>query len=141
MRLGLWHLRPVGGRLERGQIVSVCPPDRSVVREARRRGYLGSGDCPGGYEPLLKPVGAIPGDVVTVEAKNIAVNGVFLAGSAALTADPDGRPIETLAPGTYTVAPSELWLLSTTHPASFDSRYFGPVSAALVRGIADLQPE
>ena len=30
----------------------------------------------------------------------------------------------------------ELFLLSVTNPASFDSRYFGPVSASAVIGIA-----
>ena len=30
----------------------------------------------------------------------------------------------------------ELFLLSVTNPASFDSRYFGPVSAASVIGVA-----
>ncbi|MGV2480562.1 UNVERIFIED_CONTAM: S26 family signal peptidase, partial [Salmonella enterica subsp. enterica serovar Weltevreden] len=30
----------------------------------------------------------------------------------------------------------ELFLLSVTNPASFDSRYFGPVSASAVIGVA-----
>jgi type IV secretory pathway protease TraF len=29
--------------------------------------------------------------------------------------------------GCWTLAPEELFLLSTTHPANFDSRYFGSV--------------
>jgi type IV secretory pathway protease TraF len=32
--------------------------------------------------------------------------------------------------------PGELFLLSVTNPASFDSRYFGPVSASAVIGVA-----
>ncbi|MQU24843.1 S26 family signal peptidase, partial [Pseudomonas helleri] len=32
--------------------------------------------------------------------------------------------------------PGELFLLSVTNPASFDSRYFGPVSASAVIGAA-----
>jgi type IV secretory pathway protease TraF len=32
--------------------------------------------------------------------------------------------------------PDELFLLSVTNPASFDSRYFGPVSAPTVIGVA-----
>ena len=141
MPVGLWRLRPVGESLQRGQIVSICPPDRAVVRDARWRGYIGSGGCPGGYEPLLKPIAAIPGDVVTVDANGIAVNGRSLANSAALTLDGRERAIQSLGHGTYTVSPGELWLISTFHPASFDSRYFGPVSGALVQGIADLRAE
>ncbi|MNY64605.1 Peptidase S26 [compost metagenome] len=30
----------------------------------------------------------------------------------------------------------ELFLLGDTNPASFDSRYFGPISASAVRGVA-----
>ena len=141
MPIGVWRLHPVAEPFQREQIVSICPPDGAVVRDARRRGYIGKGDCPGGYEPLLKPVAAIPGDVVTVDADGIAVNGRSLTNSAALTVDGRERAIQSLARGTYTVSPGELWLISTFHPASFDSRYFGPVSGALARGIADLQPE
>ena len=87
MPMGVWRLHPVAEPFQREQIVSICPPDRAVVRDARRRGYIGKGDCPGGYEPLLKPVAAIPGDVVTVDADGIAVNGRSLTNSAALTVD------------------------------------------------------
>ena len=141
MPVGLWRLRPVGESLQRGQIVSICPPDRAVVRDARRRGYIGGGGCPGGYEPLLKPIAAIPGDVVTIDANGITVNGRSLTNSAALTVDGRERAIQSLARGTYTVSPGEIWLISTFHPASFDSRYFGPVSGALVQGTADLRTE
>ena len=56
------HLRD---EVRRDDVVSFCPPDTGVFREARRRGYLGSGQCEGGYEPLLKPIAAIEGDRVT----------------------------------------------------------------------------
>jgi type IV secretory pathway protease TraF len=36
--------------------------------------------------------------------------------------------------GRYIVGPAELWVVSPYSPFSFDSRYFGPVLAALVRG-------
>ncbi len=57
------HRRP-GSAIARGDIVSICPPDTAVFRAARARGYVPYGRCPGGYEPLLKPVAAIAGDIV-----------------------------------------------------------------------------
>uniref|UniRef100_UPI00300B8EF7 S26 family signal peptidase n=1 Tax=Klebsiella pneumoniae TaxID=573 RepID=UPI00300B8EF7 len=42
------------------------------------------------------------------------------------------------------LAQGELFQLSVTNPASFDSRYFGPVSAAAVLGVAQplrLEPQ
>ncbi|MDE3029355.1 MAG: S26 family signal peptidase, partial [Paracoccaceae bacterium] len=65
---GLWQI--VEGAplktIRRGMIVSVCPPDAPVVRAMRAKGYLEPGFCPSGTVPFLKPVAAIPGDVVTV---------------------------------------------------------------------------
>jgi type IV secretory pathway protease TraF len=38
--------------------------------------------------------------------------------------------------GTYQVPPGEIWTVSSYSPESFDSRYFGPVPLANVRGRA-----
>src|SRR5262249_11111875 len=58
MPRGLWRVQ-TGRPIERGEIVTVCPPDQADIREAAQRGYIPSGGCPGGYEPLVKPVAAI----------------------------------------------------------------------------------
>ncbi|WP_207948617.1 S26 family signal peptidase, partial [Pseudomonas aeruginosa] len=46
-----------------------------------------------------------------------------------------GRPLPSLQL-CRRLEPGELFLLSVTNPASFDSRYFGPVSASAVIGVA-----
>ncbi|MOA39652.1 Peptidase S26 [compost metagenome] len=52
-----------------------------------------------------------------------------------LPADHLGRPLSSWQP-CRRLADGELFLLSTTQPASFDSRYFGPLQASAVLGTA-----
>jgi conjugative transfer signal peptidase TraF len=88
--MGLRRIASIERAIARGDIVAFCPPDSEPFREARRRGYLGGGECPGDYEPLLKPVVAIAGDRVEIGPHGIAVNGVLLANSLALAQDRHG---------------------------------------------------
>lgn len=136
MPLGLWRVAQAEAPLRHGQIVTVCPPDTPAIREAARRGYIPAGNCPGNYEPLVKPVVAIAGDRVTLSAGGVAVNDELLASTARLAEDSAGRPLESMAAGTYRVAPGEVWILSAHHPRSFDSRYFGPVPVKNILGEA-----
>lgn len=131
--MGLWRGHAVDGPMIRGQIISFCPPDNALFQKAYQRGYLTTGSCPGGYEPLLKPVAAIAGDLVQVDAKGIAVNGRRLTNSAAASNDREGRPMPELT-GTYRVAKGTIWVVSEYSSASFDSRYFGalPLSQILI---------
>lgn len=135
MPLGLWHVR-AGEPIKRGAIVTICPHDSIDFREALRRGYIAHGECPGGYEPLVKPVAAVAGDLVTVTRQGIAVNGDVVANTTPLAADEAGRQLRQVAPGIYRVASDEVWLLSGHDQRSFDSRYFGPLPVANVRGVA-----
>lgn len=136
MPLGLWQIVPSDAPLRRGAIVAVCPPNTAAVRAGVARGYIPPGQCPGGYEPLVKPIAATSGDVVTISAAGAAINGQAAQNTAQLAHDSAGRPLSPVPPGTYQVAAGEVWLLAGRDPRSFDSRYFGPVSAANVQGIA-----
>jgi conjugative transfer signal peptidase TraF len=136
MPWGLWRVAATEAPFERGEIVSVCPPDGAAIREAARRGYLPAGPCPGGYEPLVKPVAAIAGDLVKITAAGVAVNGEPMADTAQLGEDSAGRPLQPIPAGTYRVPAGAVWLLSGHDPRSFDSRYFGAVPAANIQGIA-----
>ncbi|MGE4411074.1 MAG: conjugative transfer signal peptidase TraF [Sphingobium sp.] len=129
---GLWRVTPVEAqKIRRGNFVSICPPEIRIVEAMRVKGYLHPGDCPGtDTTPLLKPVVAIEGDSVTVSREGVSVNGVSLPHSEADQTMP-GYPA-----GTYTVQPGQVWLISSYDAGSFDSRYFGPVPLALVRGQA-----
>ncbi len=132
--MGLWRIETPAGAIGRGDIVSICPPGTAMFRAARTRGYVPYGRCPGGYEPLLKPVAAIGGDIVLVTPAGLAVNGRAVPNSVALAADSEGRTLPRHPAGSFTVSEGELWLVSSFNTASFDSRYFGAVPASLVIG-------
>lgn len=94
---------------------------------AAQRHYLPLGT------PLLKSVAALGGDYVCADGAQVRINRRVVA--QPLTQDSQHgqlvawRDCLVLRAGQY-------FLLSSTNPASFDSRYFGPVSRELVVGRA-----
>lgn len=137
MPQGLWHVGAPVAPFRRGEIVTLCPPPETLLfREAVARGYLPAGRCPGGSQPLVKPIAAIAGDLVTVSAAGVAVNGAPVPGTVLMAWDGAGRPLSPFPAGVYRVAPGAVWLLSGHDSRSFDSRYFGPVPASNVQGVA-----
>jgi conjugative transfer signal peptidase TraF len=115
-----------------GCAVSFCPPE-PFARLAKERGYRESGSCPDGAAALMKPVVAHGGDVVTVSARGLAVNGRLLPNTLPLASDSKGRGLSAWPAGTYPVDSAALWVVSIYTPRSFDSRYFGPIAADSVR--------
>jgi len=131
--VGWYRVQPLDHRaaslprpLSVGSIVLTrLPADAGVL--AAQRGYLPA------HVPLLKRVGAVAPQHVCIVAGQVRIDGVPVA--AALPADRLGRPLPSW-PHCRPLAEGELFLLSVTNPASFDSRYFGPVSASAVIGVA-----
>lgn len=117
---------------DNANLVEFCPAEPFATL-AIVRGYRGAGVCRDGAAPLLKPVVAKAGDVVEVSARGMSVNGVVLPNTAPLSKDTKGRPLEAWPFGSYVVAPETVWVASSYHPRSFDSRYFGPLSTAAIR--------
>jgi conjugative transfer signal peptidase TraF len=119
----------------RGMWVALCvSTDAAAVGLAR--GYLRPGPCPGGAQPILKPVVAVSGDVVDLSPHGVAVNGTSLPESESASIDSSGRPLAHAMWGRYVVGADQLWLVSTRVPNSWDSRYLGPFSMSQVRAIA-----
>lgn len=132
MPMGLWRQAPhLAARP--GDVVLLCLPATPATELAQTRGYIAPGPCPTGQEILLKPIAAGAGDVVTVSPSGVTVNGRGIANSAQLARDSRGRPLPDYPAGTYRVPAGKIWLVSPHNPRSFDSRYFGPVPASLVR--------
>ena len=127
--------RAVVGTPLRGMWVAACvSPDAAVVGLAR--GYVRPGPCPGGAEPILKPVVAVSGDVVDLSPHGVVVNGISLPESGTASVDSSARPLTHATWGQHVVADDQLWLMSTRVPNSWDSRYLGPFSRSQVRAIA-----
>ena len=107
--------------------IVLVPLPAEAAALAAQRGYLPT------RVPLLKRVGAVAPQHVCIVAGQVRIDGVPAA--AALPADRLGRALPSLQL-CRRLEPGELFLLSVTNPASFDSRYFGPVSASAVIGVA-----
>jgi conjugative transfer signal peptidase TraF len=136
MPQGLWILAPADSAIRRGEIVAACPPDTTAVRQAALRGYIPAGRCPDDLEPLLKTAAAVAGDMVMVTRSGVTVNGVPVDDTTPLDHDGAGRLLRPFPAGAHSVPSGQIWLLSSHQPLGFDSRYFGPVPAANVRGVA-----
>lgn len=127
MPVGLYRL--TRGRPTRGSTVLVCLPAQ-VAAFAKGRGYLRSGSCPDGVEPVGKVVAAKLGDSIAVTEAGILVNGVLVAGTRPLLEDARGRSLPQLRRSPRIVTEDSVWLYSPYSARSFDSRYYGPVAAA-----------
>jgi len=112
--------------LQVGSIVLARLP-ADVASFAAQRGYLPTG------VPILKRIGAVAPQSVCVREQAVVIDGAVAA--TARTHDGARRPLRAWQQ-CRPLALGELFLLSDTNPASFDSRYFGPIAVSAVLGIA-----
>ncbi|MBL8199661.1 MAG: S26 family signal peptidase [Chromatiales bacterium] len=109
-----------------GDVVLAHLPS-SAARIADERHYLPES------VPILKRVGAVAGQKVCVRDRVLRVDRELPV--RLLERDGLGRPL-TPWRGCRALKVEELFLLSHDSPASFDSRYFGPIPRRLVIGRA-----
>lgn len=137
MPRGVYVVRPLGD-VQRGQMVALCISNQTAADVYKARGYLvPSAQCRVGLPRLLKPVVGLPGDVVTITAAGTSVNGKLLPNSRVFDSDSDGRPIQHLSIGwTKRLASDEYFVLANYIERSLDSRYYGTVRRADLKGSA-----
>ena len=131
--VGWYRVEPINHRadslphpLSVGSIVlAQLPTDAAAL--AARRGYLPA------RIPLLKRVGAVAPQEVCISGGIVRIDDVPSA--TVLRTDRMGRTLPAWQQ-CRRLEFGELFLLSMTNPASFDSRYFGPVRASAVLGVA-----
>ncbi|WPG41666.1 S26 family signal peptidase (plasmid) [Variovorax sp. EBFNA2] len=114
------------GSLHVGSIVLARLPS-DVAQFAAQRGYLPVG------VPILKRIGAVASQSVCIRARLLYIDGTAVA--CARSHDGAYRPLRPWLQCRF-LAAGEVFLLSTTNPTSFDSRYFGPIPASTVFGVA-----
>lgn len=130
--------REVAGGAARGTVGMWCPP-LAAARTARARDYVARGACPGDVEPLGKLVLGVAGDTIHYGPAGVTLNGRAVPVSRPLAADSKGRALAHAPFGPYVLRAGQVWVWSPFSPASFDSRYFGPLPAsALVSRVVPL---
>ena len=86
----------------------------------------------------MKPVIAEAGDLVELSADGISVNGAVVPNTQPLIRDSSGRPLMPWTFGRFTVAPGTVWVASSYHVRSYDTRYFGPIPTTAI--VAHVRP-
>jgi conjugative transfer signal peptidase TraF len=141
LRINGSHSFPVGlywataKRPEKGDLVFVDPPALPIFELALNRGYLDAGYSPAGSCALIKRLVGVAGDRVTINDKGVEVDGVRLSNSKPRDRDGDGRPLQPYSLTDYILGSDEILLMSDQSAASFDARYFGPLSVTQIRSV------
>jgi conjugative transfer signal peptidase TraF len=118
-----WYARS-SGEIVRGALVTVRAQD-VAPDYAAARSFTDAGDR------FIKRIAANDGDSVCAEGDAIRINDRTVANRA--VHDSQGRALPHWS-GCRTLVADEVFLLGDT-PDSFDSRYFGPVSADDIEGV------
>jgi conjugative transfer signal peptidase TraF len=130
--IGLWRIEVMQREPNVGDTVFICPPNTPAFDLALDLGYLPRGLCPGGTGPLIKTVAALAGQDVVIDGR-VHVDGRLLDHSELRLADAESRALAAFAGG---VVPASNVFLHSKFPGSYDSRYFGPVPAGGILGLA-----
>ncbi len=120
----------VPNQLQRGDDVMACLPP-AIGSDGLHHEYLMPGKCPGGFEPIIKELVAVPGDSIVLSSEAITVNGKAYP---AHTRDKDhlGRVLAAIPRGNYPNT-QNYWLYGKNSPEdSWDSRYWGGVDRSSI---------
>ncbi|MBB2165240.1 S26 family signal peptidase [Gluconacetobacter sp. 1b LMG 1731] len=123
--VGLYRLQSARS-LHVGDVIVIRPP-ADIATMLARGGYLPLG------VPLLKPVAALPGQLVCRIGVVVSVDGKPLGD--ALARDHRGRPLPVWQ-GCRRVLPGKIFVMNPAVPTSLDGRYFGVLPVAAVLGRA-----
>lgn len=123
--IGLYEVRPVAQHQRADLVVLEAPPPLESF--LAKRGYLPPNI------PLLKRVVGVPGQSVCRIGRTITVDGAVMG--EAQERDSFGRPMPVWS-GCKRIAADEIFLMNRGVETSLDGRYFGPVPARSIAGLA-----
>jgi conjugative transfer signal peptidase TraF len=102
-------------------LIDLSKISNPVIDRGIERGYVSRA----WNQPMLKRIGAIPGDTVSLKDEALFVNGETAGKITVASRDSFGGELSPW-PTPLTLPPNHYWLVS--HPErGFDSRYFGPI--------------
>ena len=131
--LGLWRIQALHRDVRVGDLIFICPPLTASFDLAFERGYIRPGLCPGWRSPLIKAVVALPGRKIEI-ASSVTIDGHPLPSSDLQPVDGAVRALTPFAGG---IVPAGMLFLHSDYEGSYDSRYFGPIPASGVLGLAE----
>jgi conjugative transfer signal peptidase TraF len=108
-----------------GQLIAFKAPAGAFPYADRRLGYLHR-------IPMLKTIAGVAGDQICTVTGRLVINGHDLA--PIIAADQEGRALPHWT-RCRVLRRGEVFVFSARVPNSFDSRYFGPVPTASIRGV------
>lgn len=111
--------------IAKGALVIFCPTDTAVFRQAKERGYIDAGFCPGGTGYMIKKIMAAANDRVEMTTAGVFVNGVLVPNSKPMDKDLEGKPLSPVKADIAALDDHSVLLMSDYSPKSFDGRYFG----------------
>jgi conjugative transfer signal peptidase TraF len=109
--------------LEIGDIVlsDLSKISNPAIDKGIERGYVSKA----WNQPMLKRIGAVPGDIVVLRDGHMSVNGGAAAKMAVASRDSYGGELSPW-PTPLALQTGQYWLASESE-RGFDSRYFGPI--------------
>lgn len=123
--IGFYSVQPVRQLTVTSLVVAM--PSEPLASFLAARGYLPRG------VPLIKRILALPGQSVCRSKLTIVVDGIEMG--AAREGDGHGRQLPTWQ-GCGVIQNDKVFLMNWDEPASFDGRYFGPISVSAIVGRA-----
>jgi conjugative transfer signal peptidase TraF len=125
-----WYRVVRAEHLQVGDYVVARLPE-AVATLAASRGYVPRS------VPVLKRIAAVEGQAVCIRDRVVSVDGAPIAST--LSVDVNGRLL-TAWRHCRQLINGEIFILNLPAPASFDSRYFGPLDVSFVLGQATPLP-
>lgn len=123
-------------KLQHGDLVAVCVPDKLFSQLAISRKYLSRGACHYGTAFELKELSGLPGDFYLAESTSlIEINHRVIPNTMQLLEDSTGARMYSKLNPTGKLIESEYLVFGHTYN-SFDSRYYGIVPKQFIIGKA-----
>jgi conjugative transfer signal peptidase TraF len=123
---GIYIQSDIDTQLKPGDIVSVSFRNENIAE--RPNVYPLPTDLR--WHSFIKVIAGVPGDQIDITEDKLFINGLY-AGPIH-SKDSKGRPLSRAMTGRYRLQ-TDWYFVTTPHPRSYDSRYYGPVKISQLK--------